>query len=161
MEKVSNLETVKDRTYYTYRCQVCGFENIKTKIPNTLITARSVTKLGSYGDNAAPTPVTFADEMYAATTISFSSAPKLSDSAYLFADKHFSPGMTIRVATTSGTNNGDYTISDRGVNRGEILVKESLTDETAAAAGTVTISRIIYKPNITTGCPFCGSLNSR
>ena len=63
----------------------------------------------------------------------------------------------------SGTNDGTYTIADRGVSRGTILLDEddSLTTENAATAGEVTISKIIYQPNVTTGCPFCGSLNSR
>jgi hypothetical protein len=38
---------------------------------------------------------------------------------------------------------------------------DSLTTETAADAGEVIIKKVIYVPNITTGCSFCGSLNSK
>ena len=127
-----------------------------------------VTKTGNYGSNAVPTAESYADEMYEAVTISFTAASGdtpayLSDSAKLFAEKHFHEGMTLRVETTSGTNDGDYTIADRGVSRDEILLSstDSLTTEAAATAGTVTLSRVINQPNISTGCPFCGSLASR
>jgi len=155
----------RDRSSYVYRCKVCGFENRKTQISGSSV---PVTKTGNYGSNATPTPETYADEMYEATTIGFVAASGddpayLTDSAYLFAEKHFSQGMTIRVETTSGTNDGDFTIADRGVSRGEILLSstDSLTTETASTAGTVTLSRIIYQPDISSGCPLCGSLNSR
>lgn len=103
--------------------------------------------------------------MYEATTISFvaasgSTPAYLSDSTNQFGDKFFSDGMTLRVATTSGTNDGDYTIADRGVTRGQILLSssDSLTDEDASTAGTVTLSRIIYNPDENAGgCPFCHS----
>lgn len=80
-----------------------------------------------------------------------------------FVDSRILSGMNIRVATTSGTNDGDYTIADPGMKRGEILLvsTDSLTDELAGYAGTTTISRVIAQPSITTGCPFCGTLNSR
>lgn len=155
----------KERSHYTYRCRVCGFENMKRKITGSSV---PVTKLGNYGSSATPTPETYADEMYEATSISFvaaagSTPAYLSDSANLFSEKRFNGGMTIRVGTTSGTNDGDYTIADRGISRGQILLgsSDSLTDEDAATAGTVTISHVTYKPNVTSGCPFCGSLNSR
>lgn len=152
------MQKVQNRDYYTYRCKYCGYECRKK-----LITGSSVplTKRGDYGDSATPQPTTYADEMYEATTISFNSTPYIEDSANLFGKKHFTGGMTIRIATGSGTNDGDYTISDRGVTRGKILVDESLTDENAATAGTVTISNVQYKPSVTTGCPMCGSLNSK
>lgn len=158
-------QKVKPRDYYTYRCQYCGSENRKHKIPQSGV---PVTKRGNYGSNATPTPITYADEMYEAATISFTAASGsdpayLTDSANLFGEKHFSGGMTIRVETTSTTNDGDYTIADRGVTRGQILLSDddSLTSEDAATAGTVTISRVIHKPNVNSGCPLCGSLNSR
>jgi hypothetical protein len=127
------------------------------------------TKRGDYGSNATPSTETFADEMYEAATISFTAASGdtpayLSDSAYQFGDKHFSDGMTIRIETTSATNDGDFTIGDRSVTRGQISLSstDSLTTEDAATAGTVTISRVLYKTNESAGgCPFCHSLNSK
>lgn len=111
---------------------------------------------------------TYADTMYTATSISFvaaagSVAGKLVDSDLKFGDQHIKSNMSITVVTTSGTNDGNYIIADRGVSRGEILVGStySLTTEDAATAGTVIIKRIIFTPNIITGCYFCGSLNSR
>lgn len=111
---------------------------------------------------------TFTTTMYTATSISFvavsGSVPaKLNDSAFRFGDQHIKSNMNISITTTSGVNNGNYTIADRGVSRGELLLSASgtLTTESAAAAGSVIIEKILYKPNITTGCPFCGSLNSR
>lgn len=159
------VQKVQDRDYYTYRCSYCGFECVIKQIPGSDV---PVTKLGNYGDSATPTPTEYADEMYEATTISFtaesgSTPAKISDSALLFGDKHFSSEMPIRVETESGTNDGDYTTAERGVDRGEIRLSsdDSLTTENAATAKTVTISRIISKPNIETGCPMCGSLNSK
>ena len=164
--QISESLIAKERVYYVGRCVYCGFE-----IRNNLIKGSSVpiTKTGNYGTNATPAPVTFADEMYVATTISFvaalgSAPPSLADSALQFGEKGFHSGMTIRVAcSASDTNDGDFTIADRGVSRGEILLSssDSLTTQSAAAAGTVTISNVIYKPSISTGCPFCGSLNSK
>ena len=71
------------------------------------------------------------------------------------------PGYTIRIATTSGTNDGDYGILELGLAAGEILTDGSLTTESAATAGEVTISRLVYKPVVGRGCGFCGSLNSK
>jgi hypothetical protein len=106
--------------------------------------------------------------MYTATSVSFvaasGSAPAyLFDNDYRFGDQHIKSNMMISISTTSGTNSGNYTIADRGVSRGEILLSsnDSLTTESAAAAGTVIISKILFQPNIVNGCPFCGSLNSR
>lgn len=159
------VQSVKNRDYYTYRCRICGWECRKRTMPGSSV---AVTRTGDYGSNATPTPTAYADEMYEAATISFTAASG-SDPAYLtdsllqFGEKHFSDGMTIRVATDSGTNDGDYTIGDRAVTRGkiELASTDSLTTEAAATAGTVTISRMIYQPNISSGCPLCGSLNSR
>lgn len=149
------MNRVPDRSEHTYPCQNCGFECIKKHI-NGL----TPTKSGDYGSNAVPTPTACTETVYEATTISFTSA-KLVDSRNAFADKHFSGGWTLIITTGSGVNDGTYTIAARGVTRSEILLEESLTAESAAAAGTVTIKRQLYKPNITTGCPFCGSLNSK
>ena len=106
--------------------------------------------------------------IYTATSIGFVAASGsvpayLTDSQYRFGDQHIQSNCMIAIATTSGVNDANYTIADRGVSRGEILLSstDSLTTETAANAGTVIISKIIFKPNITTGCPFCGSLNSK
>jgi hypothetical protein len=127
-----------------------------------------ITKTGDYGSKGSPDGVAFADEMYSATTISFVAATGsdpayIADSANRFGEKNIRTEMPIRIATTSGTNDGDYTIAARGVTRGQIQLAStnSLTTEDAATAGTVTISRIIYKPSTTQGCPGCGSLNSR
>jgi hypothetical protein len=160
---VQEIQIAKDRTYYTGRCIICGWEVRNKKISYSNV---PITKTGNYGSNATPQPVTFADEMYVATTISFvdASSPDaayMADSAYLIGDKGFHTGMTIRVETTEGTNDGDFTISS--VTRGEILLTSSarLTTQSAATAGTVTISRVIWKPNITSFCPFCGSGNHK
>jgi hypothetical protein len=159
------VQRVRDRKEDTYRCQVCDFENVSKKMMQSNV---PVTKLGNYGDNATPTPTAYSDEVYAAITVSFT-AETSSDPAYLsdsrlgFADNHIQSNWSITIATSSGTNDGTYTIADRGVSRGTILLSstDSLTTESAATAGTVTISKNIYKPNVTTGCSFCGSLNSK
>jgi len=157
------MNKVENRDYYTYCCQVCGFECRKKLIPGNSV---PVTQKGDYGNNATPQPTTFADEMYEATTVSFVAASGddpayLADSLSLFSEKHFSSGMTIRVATGSETNDGDYTIAEKGVTQSKILLDESLTTESASTAGTVTISWVLHEPNVTTGCPLCGSLNSK
>jgi len=133
-----------------------------------LQSADPVTKTGNYGDNATPTPTTYSDDVYTATTVSFTAAAGddpayLTDSALAFADNHIMSNWSIEIETTSGTNDGTFTIADRGVSRGTILLSstDSLTTESAATAGEVTISKNIYVPNVTTGCGFCGSLNSK
>lgn len=159
-------QRARNRSYYTSKCRCCGFEIRQKPINGSDV---PVVKAGDYGSNATPQPVTYADEMYEATTIFFvaaigSTPAYLSDSACQFAERHFTEGMTLRVATTSGTNDGDYTIADRGVTRGEILLgsSDSLTDENASTAGTVTLSRLIYQPDETAGgCPFCHSRNTK
>ena len=164
--EISESLIAKDRAYYVGRCVVCGFEIRYKTIKGSGV---PITKTGTYGTNATPTPVTFADEMYVATTISFvaaagSNPAYLADSANLFGDKGFHTGMTIRVAcSASDTNDGDFTIADGGVSRGEILLSssDSLTTQSAAAAGTVTISRMIYNPQISQGCALCGSLANK
>jgi len=119
------------------------------------------TKLGNYGDNGTPQPQLFAEVFLTGTTIAFTDTPSITDSLSQFRDARFRDAMKIRIGSTSGLNDGDYNIASRGVSPGEILTEESLTTESAAAAGTVTISRLLYQPNITTGCSFCGSLNSK
>jgi hypothetical protein len=153
------------RSTYKYRCAICGWLCTKERIPGTSV---PVTKLGDYGSKGSPEGETFADELYSATTISFVAAAGdtpayLADSVSRFGEKLFKSEMPIRISTTSGTNDGDYIIAARGVSRGEISLATAydLTTEDAATAGTVIISRVIYKPNITRGCPSCGSLNSR
>jgi hypothetical protein len=130
--------------------------------------ADPVTKSGHYGDNAVPTPVAYSDDVYTATTVSFTAESGddpayLTDSALAFADNHIQCNWSIAIATTSETNDGTYTIADRGVSRGTILLSstDSLTTESAATAGEVTISKNIYEPIVTTGCSLCGSLNSK
>jgi len=117
----------------------------------------------TYGDYEA-----YNSAIYTATSIAFFAASGddpayLTDSQFRFGDQHIQSNTMIAIATTSGLNDTNYTIADRGVSRGEILLSstDSLTTETAADAGTVIISKTIIKPNITNGCPFCGSLNSR
>ena len=159
------MKSVPNRADVTYRCKYCGFECRSKKIESSSVPA---TKRGSYGNNATPQPTTFDDEMYEATTVGFVAASGsdpayLTDSLNLFGEKGFSDGMTLKVETTSATNDGTYTIGERAVTRGKIELSDddSLTTETAATAGTVTLSRVIYLPNIASGCPLCGSLNSR
>jgi len=185
---------IKKRSEFTYRCQICGYENLHTKMDQSVL---PVTLFGRQGDTqeTTATPLeleaggfldlegggqlllessitvkqgyeTYADTMYTATSISFIAAAgsvpaKLSDANLKFADKHIMSNMSITITTGSGTNDGSYTIADRGVTRGEISVTPDLTTEDAATAGEVTIKRIIYQPNVINGCPFCGSLNSR
>lgn len=88
---------------------------------------------------------------------------KIIDSANKFADKQFRNEQPIKIETTSGTNDGTYTIAARGVSRGTLTLSDddSLTTENAATAGEVTISDVTYEPKVTTGCPFCGSLNNK
>ncbi len=154
----------QDGSFYRYRCNFCKHWDTKLTGPS----GQSPTKTGDYGDDAVPTPTEYVDEQYVATSIGFvaasGSAPAyLTDSRAKFVDKYFEASSNIRIATNSGTNDGDYTIHARGVSRGEILLisTDSLTTENAATAGEVTISRLIKQPNITTGCSFCGSLNSK
>ena len=150
----------------TYRCKYCGFLCTKKTDPNL---SRVKTKTGNYGSNATPEPASWTtDEQYEATTVSFAAASgstpaKINDSANRFVDKHFKSEQPIKVSTTSGTNDGTYTIAARGVSRGTLTLSssDSLSDETAATAGTVTIYAVTYQPDISTGCPLCGSLNSR
>ena len=157
------MRSVPDRSESTYRCQVCGMECVSKKMEQS---SDPVTKSGNYGDNATPTPTTYSDTVYTASTISFVAAAGddpayLSDLALGFADNHLQSNWSIAITTTSGTNDGSYTIADRGVSRGTILLDDddSLTTESAATAGEVVIKKVIYVPNITSGCPFCGSLN--
>lgn len=108
----------------------------------------------------------YEDTLYTASSISFQAAAgsepaKILDSDYKFAEKLIKAHQLIRIATDSGTNDRDCGIADRGVSRGEIRLDIDLTTESAAAAGTVIISRLIDQPNISTGCPLCGSMNSR
>jgi len=160
----------QQRSYYTYRCKYCGFECFKRtpdgkKLPYGL----SSTKTGDYGSNATPTPSNCDEELYEVTTISFTAEVTdvtpayINDSAGKFHEKYFRSDMTIVVATTSGTNDGTYTIAGRGVANGVLTLSssDSLTTEAAAVAGTVTLSRRIKEPNVGTGCAFCGSLASK
>ena len=159
------VQSIKNRSEYTYPCRICGFENLHTKMPQTDV---PVTEIGDYGTNATPTPTSYSDTMYIATSVNFVAASgsvpaKLTDDNLKFADKHFKSNAPISITTTSGTNDGSYTIAAFGVSRGELLLvsTDSLTDEDAATAGEVTINRLIYSPSVTRGCPFCGSLNSK
>jgi hypothetical protein len=159
------MKRVPKTTEFLYRCKHCGYACASKAIKEW---GRSKTKQGNYGSNATPTPTAWYDEQYSATTISFAAVAgdtpaKINDSANLFAAKHFRSEQPIKIATTSGTNDGFFTIAARGVSRGTLTLNsnDSLTTEAAATAGTVTISAVTYQPNVGTGCPFCGSLNSR
>ena len=168
------VQRVKNRSEYTYRCRICGFENFHTRLPESApgglesASTPPVTILGNYGHNATPTPASNAITVYTATTVSFTAASGddpayLSDSLSRFVDKNIKPEWSITIESASGTNDGDYTIAEKGVNMGVIRLSstDSLTTESAATAGTVIIIKNSYKPNVTTGCPFCVSLNSR
>jgi predicted RNA-binding Zn-ribbon protein involved in translation (DUF1610 family) len=165
MVQVAENLIAKPMSHYEFRCSVCGFLIRDKQIPGSSV---PVANMKGFGTNVTPPPITFTDEMYAANTIAFaassgSTPARLTDSVLLFRDKLFTEGMTIRVATNSGTNDGDYIIADRGVSRGEILLSDSdsLTTESAATAGRVTISKVSWKPNRTFGCPSCGNWASR
>jgi hypothetical protein len=156
---------MNERSDYKYKCKVCGWTCTKKHIPGTSV---PITKLGDYGNKGTPTGEEFSDTMYSATTLSFVAASgddpaTIADSTNQLGDKLLKSEMPISIETTSGTNDGEYTIAARGVSMGEIRLSDSdsLTTEDAATAGTVTISRRMYKPNITRGCPSCGSLNSK
>ena len=159
------MENVPKISELTYRCKHCGFLCTKKTVPEL---TRIKTKTGNYGTNGTPTPTVFYDEQYTATTLSFvastgDTSAKINDSANKFADKNFRSEQPIKIETTSGTNDGTYTIAARGVSRGTLTLcdDDSLTTENAATAGEVTISDVTYEPSITTGCPMCGSLNSK
>jgi hypothetical protein len=149
----------------TYRCKYCGQECVeKTGLASGL----SPTKKGSYGASCTPTPASYNDLIYTASTISFTAATateaaKINDSALMLAEKHITPEVVIAVVTGSGTNDGTYTIEVRGVAPGVLSLSSSddVTTEDAATAGEVSIYRTIYQPNVTGGCGFCGSLNSK
>jgi hypothetical protein len=149
----------------TYRCKVCGWLCTRKTDPNL---TRQKTNKGAYGEGTPPPAAITSAQYEDATTISFVAAAgsvpaKINDSANRFTDKRFRSEQPITIETTSGTNDGDYTIGARGVSRGTLTLSssDSLTTENAATAGTVTISARTYEPNITTGCPLCGSLDSR
>lgn len=159
------MKRVPKTTEFLYKCKYCGFSGCAKKPVREW--GKSKTKHGNYGSNATPTPTAWNDEQYAATSISFAAVSgttpaKINDSANKFADKKFKSEQPIAIVTTSGTNDGTYTIAARGVTRGTLTLKsgDTLTTESAATAGTVTISAVTYKPNVGTGCPLCGSLNS-
>ncbi len=169
---MQSLPRIKD---LTYPCRHCGFTCVKkTRVSYNSEPwgiGRGVTKTGNYGNNATPAPAQFdhGAAAYTASTISFSAATdsspaKILDSQNQLADKGFLPGMTVVVATESGTNDGIYTLAERGgISRSALSLSssDSLTDEDAATAGEVSLTIRSYEPKITTGCPFCGSLNSR
>ena len=115
-----------DRKSDTYRCNVCGMECVKKKMAQSDV---PVTKTGNYGDNATPTPTTYSDTVYTATTVYFTAAAGddpayLSDYALGFADNHIQSNWSIAITTGSGTNDGSYTIADRGVSRSTILLDD-------------------------------------
>lgn len=158
------MKRVPKTTEFLYKCKYCGFTCSKKQFREW---GKSKTKHGNYGSNATPAPAAWTDEQYAATSISFAAVSgttpaKINDSANRFADKKFKSEQPISIVTTSGTNDGVYTVAARGVSRGTLTLSSSdtLTTENAATAGTVTISAVTYLPNVGTGCPHCGSLNS-
>lgn len=154
------------------RCRICNFPVVIRKgipsNPEHWGASRGITPTGSYNSEATPTPEAFNTELYESDTISFSAATatapaKILDSEKKFVGKLFRPGETIVISHTDGSNNGTYTLAELGgVTSGELSLATGfdLTTQSAAIAGTVTISVRGFKPNVTTGCPFCGSLNS-
>ena len=158
------MKRVPKTTEFLYKCKYCGFPCSRRQVREW---GKGKTKHGNYGSNATPTPAAWTDEQYAATSISFAAVSgttpaKINDSANKFADKKFKSEQQFSIVTTSGTNDGVYTVAARGVSRGTLTLSSSdtLTTENAATAGTVTISAVTYLPNVGTGCPHCGSLNS-
>jgi len=159
------MKSIPKTTEFLYKCRHCGFLCARKAIREW---ERSKTRTGTYGSTGTPTPASFNDEQYNATAISFVAAAgdvpaKINDSANRFADRHFHSEQPIKIVTTSGINDGTYTIAARGVSRGTLILSssDSLTTEDAATAGEVTISDVTYEPDVTIGCALCGSLNSR
>lgn len=149
----------------TYRCKYCGQECVE-KIGTA--SGLSTTKKGNYGESCTPTPAAYNDLTYTASTISFTAASgddpaTINDSVNQFSEKHITPEMVIAVVADSGTNDETYTIATRGVAPGVLSLSstDDVTTEDAATAGEVSIYRVIYQPNVSTGCGFCGSLNSK
>ena len=174
MKRVENREG-----YYTYRCNYCGHECFDK---HGLASGLTPTKSGDFGSVGTPTPATFSVEMYESMSISFTAETatepaKINDSLCLFGEKGFQSGMSITVVQTDNvlipvppaarnSNEGTYTIGDRGVTRGILSLSssDSLITQNAGplAAGTVTLSLNIYQPlQDLMGCPFCNSLNSK
>ena len=151
--------------YYTYRCHYCGFECVqRSGLPSGL----PITQIGDYGANATPTPTAYIDLMYTANTISFTAGSgttpdTISDSAKHFADYHIGGDMTIVTVSTSGLNDNTYTIASKGAKMASLTLQStgSLTTESAAHAGTVSIYRVLYFVDQHSGCPFCASKASK
>lgn len=166
------MERVPVESELTRRCRVCNFPIILKKQisanPTPWGVARGITPRGSYQSDTVPTPESFNVELCESDTISFSAASgdtpaKILDSAKRLADLCLKPGDTIIISHTEGSNNGTYALAERGgVTSGELSLASgyNLTTQAVAAAGTVTISVRRFKPSVSTGCPFCGSLNS-
>ena len=79
-----------------------------------------------------------------ATTIAFvendADADTITDSANGFLIAGFQPGDQITITSTSGLNDGTYTIGSVVAGTITLLASNDLTTESAAAAGTVRIS---------------------
>ena len=79
-----------------------------------------------------------------ATTIAFvennADADTITDSASGFLVAGFQPGDQITVTSTSGVNDGSYTIGSVVAGTITLIASNDLTTETAGAAGTVTIT---------------------
>lgn len=82
------------------------------------------------------------------TTIAFvnSNPDTITDSASGFLTAGFEPGQIIIVTTTSGTNDGVYTIASVAAGTITLIAADSLTTENAATAGTVAMSAGAIQP---------------
>jgi len=165
------VQRVKNRSEYTYRCRICGFENLHTKMPQTDV---PVTKIGDYGANGTPTPETYNLSCYD-TSVFYPETPSISyfaaaggidaymlDTRQKFVEFGFMTLRNLYVYTSSGLILGNYTISERGVSPQRVYVEEDFgMDLGAAEVGYTIIYKRSYRPSVSTGCPFCGSLASR
>lgn len=164
------MKTVPTRASLTYRCPTCGFECVR-KVG--LASGLPVTKIGNYGASGGPLPTTYEISDVHEYTVPAGNnafvAASGSDLAYLYDPtqqvslRRIIGGETITVSTTSGTNDGTYVLDEKGVALDKLLLASGydFTTEDGGAAGTITLGVVSYKPNVTTGCPFCGSLNTR
>lgn len=161
---------IPDRASLTYRCPTCGFECVAK---GGLASGLSVTKIGDYGTSGGPLPTTeVSSEVYAFTVpagVNAFTAASGSELAYIYDPFQkvslirIIGGDDVTVTTESGINDGTYTVDAKGISLDKIRVASGFdfASEDGGSAGKISLKVVQYKPNITTGCPFCGSLNTK